>query len=159
MACPLECSSKYRFRLSNMNIIEKSLEVALRAYAGKKDKAGKTYILHPLRIMGNMACVEEMSAALLHDVIEDSDITAQYLLEEGIPSNIVDAVTLLTKQDGQTYEEFINNIKDNTLARKIKIADIEDNINILRLNKVKTTDLERIKKYHKAWNTLNKAND
>ena len=141
-----------------MNIIEKSLEIALRAYAGQKDKAGKTYILHPLRIMGNMTSEEEMSVALLHDVIEDSDITAQYLLDEGIPSNIVDAVILLTKQDDQTYEEFINIIKGNLLAKKIKKADIEDNINILRLNEVKTTDLERIKKYHKAWNVLNKEN-
>lgn len=81
-----------------MDVIEKSLQIALKAYSGKKDKAGKTYILHPLRIMENMETVEEKSVALLHDVIEDSEYTSNDLLVEGIPANIVDAVTLLTKR-------------------------------------------------------------
>ncbi len=138
-----------------MDIIEKSLQIALEAYAGKKDKAGKTYILHPLRIMGNMQTEEEMSVALLHDVIEDSEFTAKDLLDRGIPSNVVDAVSLLTKVKGQNYEQFIQAILSNSLAVKIKKADIEDNINILRLNEVTSSDLERIAKYHKAWKLLN----
>ncbi len=142
-----------------MNIIEKSLKIALEAYAGKKDKAGKTYILHPLRIMGNMETKEEMSVALLHDVIEDSELTDMDLLDRGIPPKVVDAVNLLTKVDDQNYEQFIQNILSNKLATKVKKADIEDNINILRLNEVKSTDLQRIVKYHKAWKVLKKAYD
>lgn len=138
-----------------MDIIEKSLEIALKAYSGQKDKAGKTYILHPLRLMAKMETEEEMSAALLHDVIEDSDYTAEDLLDNGIPSNVVKAVQSLTKIHGESYEIFIERVLLNKLASKIKKADIEDNINVLRLDSVSSKDLKRIAKYHKAWKTLN----
>lgn len=137
-----------------MDIIEKSLEIALKAYAGQKDKAGKTYILHPLRIMSKMKTEEEMCVALLHDVIEDSDFTAEDLLNEGIPSSIVDAVQLLSKNDNEDYYEFIEKLLNNNLAAKVKRADIEDNINILRLNEVSDKDLGRIAKYHRAWKMI-----
>jgi len=138
-----------------MDIIEKSLHIALQAYTGLKDKAGKTYILHPLRIMSKMETEDEQSVALLHDVIEDSDLTATDLLSAGIPQNIVEAVQSLTKQNGETYEMFIQRILDNKLASKVKKADIEDNINILRLKTLSDTDLNRLKKYHQAWQQLN----
>lgn len=140
-----------------MNIIEKSLEIALKAYSGQTDKAGKTYILHPLRLMAKMETEEEMSVALLHDVIEDSDITADDLLNNGIPGIVVTAVQSLTKINGESYEDFIERVLENKLATKIKKADIEDNINVLRLKSVSEKDLERIAKYHKAWHTINKA--
>jgi len=137
-----------------MDIIEKSLSIALNAYAGQKDKAGETYILHPLRLMAKMDTEEEMAVALLHDVIEDSDYSAQDLLNEGITSDIVDAVLSLTKKDGEDYETFIERASKNKLSLKVKIADIEDNINILRLNSLSDKDLERIVKYHTAWHRL-----
>lgn len=138
-----------------MNIIEKSLEIALKAYAGQTDKAGKTYILHPLRLMAKMQTEKEMSVALLHDVIEDSKYTAEDLLKNGIPADVVNAVQYLTKNKGESYDLFINRVLENKLAAKIKQADIEDNINILRLNSVTEKDLERIAKYHKAWHRIN----
>ena len=137
-----------------MNIIEKSLEIALKAYKGQKDKAGKTYILHPLRIMAKMNTEEEMSVAMLHDVIEDSDYTFEDLISEGIPANVANAVQALSKNKDENYEQFIERILRNKLASKIKLADIEDNINILRLDTVTQKDLERISKYHKAWKKL-----
>ncbi|MDN3640868.1 GTP pyrophosphokinase [Simiduia curdlanivorans] len=140
-----------------MDIIEKSLEIALKAYSGQKDKAGKTYILHPLRIMSKMESEYEMSAALLHDVIEDSDYTAENLLAEGIPREVVEAVQLLSKIEGETYDQFIDRIVGNSLASKIKLADIEDNINLLRLDSVGEKDLERVAKYHKAWKKLTRV--
>lgn len=138
-----------------MNLIEKALEIALSAHKGQSDKAGKPYILHPLRVMSKMAREDEMAVALLHDVIEDSAITADSLLRFGIPSTIVDAVTCLTKQAGESYDRFIDRICQNDLARRVKIADIEDNLNILRLDDIESKDLERIAKYHKAWKKLN----
>ena len=140
-----------------MNIIEKSLEIALKAYAGQTDKAGKTYILHPLRLMAQMETEEEMSVALLHDVIEDSDITAEDLLNSGIPPGVVNAVQSLTKTKGESYEEFIERVLKNKLATKIKKSDIEDNINILRLNSVNEKDLQRIARYHRAWQQIIKS--
>ena len=142
-----------------MDIIEKSLEIALKAHAGKKDKAGDVYILHPLRIMMHMRTKEEMSVAILHDVIEDSDYTAEDLLSEGIPKNIVNAVILLTKVDGENYEKFIKNLSKNKLSLNVKKSDIEDNINMLRLNVIDNIDIKRMKKYHKAWKILKKEDE
>lgn len=142
-----------------MDIIEKSLAIALKAYSGQQDKAGKTYILHPLRIMSKMDSEYEMSVALLHDVIEDSDYSGEDLLAEGIPLEVVEAVQLLSKIDGDTYDQFIDRLIGNTLAAKVKIADIEDNINILRLESVGEKDLERVAKYHKAWKKLTKLSN
>jgi (p)ppGpp synthase/HD superfamily hydrolase len=140
-----------------MSIIEKSLEIALQAYAGQTDKAGKTYILHPLRLMAKMQDEHEMAVAILHDVIEDSDYTAEDLLSAGIPAVVVDAVHVLTKTKGEDYDQFVARVLTNPLATKVKIADIEDNINVLRLEQVGEKDLERVAKYHKAWKTLKSA--
>ncbi|MDD1606636.1 MAG: GTP pyrophosphokinase, partial [Methylococcaceae bacterium] len=127
-----------------MTLIEKSLAIALRAHAGAVDKAGRAYILHPLRLMAKMTIDSEMSVALLHDVLEDSDITASELLAEGIPSIVVEAVLCLTKQADENYSDFVLRAKQNALARKVKIADIEDNINVLRLSNLTDKDLVRI---------------
>jgi len=137
-----------------MKLIETSLQIALRAYAGKTDKAGREYILHPLRVMAKMKTDVEMSAALLHDVIEDSEISAEQLLSEGIPAEVVEAVQSLTKNEGEDYMEFVARAKKNTLAAKVKIADIEDNIDVLRLASLDEHDLARIRKYHSAWRFL-----
>ena len=137
-----------------MKLIEKSLEIALRAYAGKTDKAGREYILHPLRVMAKMQTDLERSVALLHDVIEDSDITAEQLLDEGIPAEIVEAVQYLSKQENEEYLDFVVRAKKNRLAAKVKIADIEDNIDILRLSSLNEQDLARIRRYHSAWHLL-----
>ncbi|MCK5725509.1 MAG: hypothetical protein KAH22_01645 [Thiotrichaceae bacterium] len=134
-----------------MNLIETSLKIALDAYSGKKDKAGMTYILHPLRVMEKMDTEEEMSVAILHDVIEDSAYTHTNLLNAGIPVNIVEAVIALSKTDGEDYNVFIERVLQNPLASKVKKADIEDNINILRLKEVHQEDLQRLQKYHRAW--------
>jgi (p)ppGpp synthase/HD superfamily hydrolase len=138
-----------------MKLIETSLQIALRAYAGKTDKAGREYILHPLRVMAKMETEMEMSAALLHDVIEDSEITAQDLLDEGIPAEVVEAVRCLTKNEGEEYMAFVARAKRNKLAAKVKKADIEDNIDVLRLASLNEYDLARIQKYHAAWHLLN----
>jgi (p)ppGpp synthase/HD superfamily hydrolase len=137
-----------------MQLIERSLTIALRAYAGKTDKAGREYILHPLRVMAKMKTDQEMSAALLHDVLEDSEITAEQLLAEGIPVEVVEAVQFLSKDEDEEYMDFVARTKKNRLAAKVKLADIEDNIDVLRLTSLDENDLARIKKYHSAWRFL-----
>lgn len=137
-----------------MTLIETSLRIALRAYAGKTDKSGREYILHPLRVMAKMETDLEMSAALLHDVIEDSDITPEELLAEGIPAEVVEAVQHLTRNQGEEYQDFVARAKQNKIAARVKIADIEDNINVLRLPTLNETDLARVQKYHAAWRLL-----
>lgn len=137
-----------------MTLIETSLRIALRAYAGKTDKAGREYILHPLRVMAKMKTDWERSAALLHDVIEDSEITAGQLLAEGIPAEVVEAVEALTRKEGEPYLDFVRRAKQNPLAARVKQADIEDNIDVLRLNALNEEDLRRVRRYHEAWRFL-----
>ena len=137
-----------------MNLIEKSLSIALQAHSGQLDKAGQSYILHPLGIMAKMDTEVEMVVALLHDVLEDSDYTAESLLQAGIPSNIVDAVQCLTKIDGEDYQQFIERVQINSMATKVKKADIEDNLDVLRLDTLNDADLARVRKYHEAWKVL-----
>lgn len=137
-----------------MELIEKSLEIALRAHVGQRDKAEKAYILHPLRIMAKMETEEEMAVALLHDVIEDSPFTRGRLLAEGIPFSVADAVQTLTRIRGESYDGFIDRVLKNRLAAKVKKYDLEDNLDILRLKNLGTEDLERLAKYHTAWNRL-----
>jgi (p)ppGpp synthase/HD superfamily hydrolase len=137
-----------------MNLIETSLAIALQAHSGQTDKAGQAYILHPLRIMAKMDTEEEMAVALLHDVLEDSSFTAQDLQEAGIPPHVVAAVQLLSKQDGEEYDTFIERLLPNPLAAKVKKADIEDNLNILRLQSLTEKDWQRVDRYHHAWHKL-----
>lgn len=137
-----------------MALIETALGIALRAYSGKTDKAGKEYILHPLRVMAKMATNEERAVALLHDVIEDSDIRAVELKDAGIPHSVINAVLFLTREAGETYESFIQRVRLNPLATRVKLADIEDNINVLRLDTLTPYDLARVAKYHAAWQAL-----
>ncbi len=137
-----------------MNLIEQSLKIALEAHAGQKDKAGWPYVLHPIRMMLKMDSEIGMAAALLHDVLEDSNLTAETLREEGIPPEVVEAVLCLTRQENEPYEDFIERAAKNPIARKVKKADLEDNIDLLRLREIKDRDIERMKKYHIAWNRI-----
>ena len=142
-----------------MNLIEKALAIALKAHTGQVDKAGRAYILHPLRLMMKLEDESDQAAALLHDVIEDTDYTAEALKEEGIPDQIVAAVSALSKNAGEDYEAFVDRAGRNPIARKVKLADLEDNMNILRLETVNDKDLERLRKYHAAWKKLAEEGD
>ncbi len=139
-----------------MSLIEKSLRIALEAHEGQKDKAGMPYVLHPIRLMQKMDDELEMSAALLHDVLEDSQLTAEHLREKGIPEEVVTTVICLTRKEHEAYEVFIERVSTNDMATRVKRADLEDNINILRLKEVKDRDLQRLRKYHSAWNRLSR---
>ncbi len=138
-----------------MKLIEKALAIALKAHTGQEDKAGGAYILHPLRLMMKLEDESAQAAALLHDVIEDTDYTADKLREEGIPEDVVAAVCALSKNENEAYEDFVERASENQIAARVKMADLEDNMNILRLETVQDKDLERMRKYHAAWKKLN----
>ena len=138
-----------------MNIVEKALSIALEAHTGQVDKADQPYILHPIRLMLHMETENEMAAALLHDVIEDTSMTYDHLLKNGMPQSVIDILKHITKIDGESYDTFIDRVSKNDSARKIKIEDIKDNMNVNRLMKLTEEDLERLKKYHSALKKLN----
>lgn len=142
-----------------MNLIEKSLHIALNAHAGQTDRGGTPYILHPLRLMNQMETENEKATALLHDVVEDSDYTFEDLREENIPGEMITAIQCLTKNEDESYDQFIGRCVGNELARKVKMADIRDNLNVLRLDELDEEDLKRVVKYHRAGKRLDEKAD
>lgn len=143
-----ECS------LRGGSMLEQAILISVQAHAGQMDKADMPYILHPLRVMMKMGSVTEMIVAVLHDVIEDTDWTIENLRAEGFPDEILAALDLLTKREGEAYDEFIQRAKQTDLSRKVKLADLDDNMNMKRIAKLEQKDIERFEKYHRSWQEL-----
>ena len=129
---------------------ELAFEIAKEAHAGQTDKAGLDYILHPLQVAAEMTTDEEKAVALLHDIIEDTDVTANELLAKGLPDNVVEAVEVLTKKHNQNYAAYLVGVKKNRLATAVKLADLKHNSDLSRLEKITQKDRERAEKYRKA---------
>lgn len=131
-------------------MIDIALAIAKKAHAGQVDKAGVDYIQHPLYVASQVKTEQEKTVALLHDVLEDSDITAADLLAYGLSNEVVTAVQTLTKKKGQSYQDYLEKVKSNNLARVVKLADLKHNSDLSRLKTVSNTDYERVKKYKNA---------
>ena len=134
--------------------LDRAIELAKQHHEGQTDKAGKPYIEHPLRVMNQVESEEEKIVAVLHDIVEDTDISLDDLRNEGFSKEVVNAVECLTKQDGENYDSYIERISFNKLAIKIKLADLEDNRDLTRLPEVTDKDLKRVEKYDKALEKL-----
>lgn len=129
---------------------ELAFEIAKEAHAGQTDKAGLDYILHPLQVAAEVTTDEEKAVALLHDIIEDTDVTASELLAKGLPDNVVEAVEALTKKHNQNYAAYMAGVKKNRLATAVKLADLKHNSDLTRLEKITQKDRDRAEKYRKA---------
>jgi len=108
--------------------LEDAIVLACRAHRGQVDKAGKPYILHPLRVMLRLEDSAAQIVAVLHDVVEDTSVTLADLRAEGYSGEICDAVDCLSRRPGEAYEVFISRAAANPLARRVKLADLEDNM-------------------------------
>ena len=135
-------------------LYDKALRIAIRAHKGQKDRSGKEYIMHPIRVSERCKTMQAKIVAILHDTIEDTEITPEILLSEGFPQTIVDAVLSVTKLDGEEYEDFVRRSEKNPIGKEVKLADLEDNMDIRRLNEITDKDVKRLKKYLKAWKYL-----
>ena len=139
---------------AEMKLLGKAARIAAVAHEHQLDKAGEAYILHPLRLMARAQTDDERIVALLHDVVEDSDWTLEALEAEGFPEHIVAAIGCLTSRDGEGYDDFITRVLANSLAARVKLLDIEDNMDMRRLGALTDKDLERFQKYHVARQRL-----
>jgi (p)ppGpp synthase/HD superfamily hydrolase len=137
-----------------MSTLERAIQIAVQAHMGQKDKGGEPYILHPLRVMFKMHTDLERIVAVLHDVVEDSEWTLDHLRDEGFPDQVLAAVDCLTRRSNEPYEDFIERVQVNALARTVKIADLQDNLDASRLPELTDKDIERIRKYQKALTVL-----
>ncbi len=134
---------------------EKALRIAAAAHEGQFDKGGKPYILHPLTVAAKVERPEEKIAALLHDVVEDTDVTLEELAEI-FPPQIVDAVDRLTKKKGPGYslEKYLEGIRENETARKVKLADLEHNMDLSRIAQPTAEDYRRRETYRRCMEYL-----
>lgn len=137
----------------NTKLTRKAMVIAYNAHKNQLDKAGVPYIFHPIHLAEQMESETECIVALLHDVVEDTDISFEELNKE-FPYDIIKSLKLLTHDKKVDYMEYINEIKKNPIAKKVKIADIIHNSDKTRLDKVTAKDIERIKKYDKALKIL-----
>jgi len=142
-----------------MYTLEDAILLAVEAHRGQKDKAGVPYILHPLRMAFKMQTETEMIVAVLHDVIEDTAVSLANLRQAGFPSAVLEALDCLTRRENESYDAFIARVKENPLARKVKMVDLEDNLDIRRLKHLTESDLKRLQKYLRAWKTITEPAD
>jgi hypothetical protein len=133
---------------------EKAMQIAIKVHDGQVDKGGNDYISHPLRVEEMCDFHEDKIVALLHDTIEDGDITVDYLRMQGFPQSVIDAVLSVTRNRGEDYFDFIRRCQLNDTGRRVKIADLKDNMDITRLKELDDKDVGRLKKYHKAYRIL-----
>jgi (p)ppGpp synthase/HD superfamily hydrolase len=140
--------------MNSSELLEKAISIAAEAHRGQKDKNGKPYILHPISVMGKVHTETEKIVAVLHDVVEDTDWTFDKLKTEGFPQEIIDALDGVTKRDGEEYENFVDRSAKNPISRRIKLADLEDNMDARRMREMTDKDMARLRKYRKAWAQL-----
>lgn len=130
-------------------VFEIALRIAVEAHMGQRDKNGMPYILHPIAVASKVDGLELKTIAILHDTIEDTDVTADFLLERGIPKDIVEVVELLTKPKDEDYESYLRRVKENPKAKAVKLADLAHNTDLSRgsgLNELRRAKYELAKK-------------
>jgi len=135
-------------------LLEKAIEIAVKAHSGQKDKAGESYILHPLTLMIGCKNEKQRIVAVLHDVIEDSDYTLENIKNLGFDIEIIEALDCLTHRKSEDYFDYIKRVKTNELATYVKCLDLAHNGDVSRLETVTKKDVKRIEKYAKALQIL-----
>jgi (p)ppGpp synthase/HD superfamily hydrolase len=135
-----------------------AIALAAEKFKNKTDKAGQPYILHCLRVMNKMNHndFELMCIAVLHDVVEDTDVSISNLYEMGFSTRICQAVYVLTHSKGESYDTYIKCVATNSDAVKVKLADLKDNSDITRLKGLTKADFDRMEKYHRSFIYLSK---
>ena len=134
-----------------MSTLARAIEIAVQAHKGQTRENGLPYVLHPIRVMLHMETEPQMIVAILHDVVEDTETTLEELREEGFASEVIEALALLTHDKAVPYEDYIENIVSNPIARRVKLADLQDNMTLTEIPLMTEGKLRRLEKYHKAW--------
>jgi (p)ppGpp synthase/HD superfamily hydrolase len=138
-----------------MKLLENAIAIAVDAHRGQKERNGQPYIMHPLRVMQGVQTEEEKIVALLHDLIEDTKWTCAMLAERGFPKHLLDALDCVTNPKGESYQAFILRSASTPIARRVKLADLEDNMDIRRLPQITDEDRKRLTQYLRAYRWLN----
>lgn len=136
--------------ISGQGTLERAIEIAARTHAGQLDKGGAPYILHPLRVMLRVAPGAQQIVAVLHDVVEDSEVTFEDLEREGFSAEVIAGLRAVTKVEGESYEDFVARAALDPVGKAVKLADLMENSDLSRIAEPSQKDLERIEKYGRA---------
>lgn len=137
----------------NTKMTREAMKIAYNAHYNQFDRAGVPYIYHPIHLAENMDSEIACVVALLHDVVEDTDIRMEELAKT-FPKEVIEILKLLTHDKEVDYMEYIKGIKENAIARKVKIEDILHNADETRLDTITEEDIVRREKYKKALEFL-----
>ena len=127
----------------------KAMEIAYKAHHGQVDKSGVPYIFHPIHLAEQMDTEDECIVALLHDVVEDTEMTFEQL-ERDFSETVIQALKLVTRDKNEDYMQYVEKIKKNPIAKKVKLADLRHNSDLTRLDIVDEKAIKRAEKYKKA---------
>lgn len=134
-----------------MSTLERAIAIAAQAHAGQVDKAGAPYVLHPLRMMLQLASNDERIVAVLHDVCEDCPgWSFERLRDEGFAPQVIAALDAVTRRDDETYEDFVRRAAADPIGRSVKLVDLRDNSDLSRIAAPTERDFERLEKYRRA---------
>jgi (p)ppGpp synthase/HD superfamily hydrolase len=135
------------------HMLNTMLVLATNRHSGQFDRGGNPYILHPLKVMHYLKSDDEElnCIAIGHDIVEDTPTPFSELKALGFTPRVIDGIRALTKNVGETYDEYKERVKANPDARKVKMADLRHNSDIRRLKGVTEKDLARIEKYHRFY--------
>lgn len=137
----------------NTKLTRKAMKIAYEAHQGQYDNANVPYIFHPTHLAEQMDDEISCTVALLHDVVEDTDVTFEDL-EKEFPEEVISVLKLLTHDKDVPYMDYVKVIKENPIARKVKIADVKHNSDETRLDEITPRDIARRQKYKEALEYL-----
>jgi len=140
-------------------LLDLAISIAHQAHAGQVDKAGHPYIEHPLAVMAQVDTLAAKIVAVLHDAVEDSDLTIEQLVSQGFPAALTDSIVAITKIEGESYEEYLERVMSDPLALQVKVADMTHNLDLTRIAKPTAKDFARIEKYQEVIKRLKAALD
>lgn len=141
------------------DLTKKALKISFDAHKNQVDKSGMPYVYHPFHLAEQMDDEISTCVALLHDVVEDTAVTLGDLKAAGFPDDVIEALSLMTHGDDVPYMEYIRALKNNPVARKVKLADLAHNSDLTRLDKVDDKAIERANKYRQAMLILKSAEE
>lgn len=130
-----------------MDVTQLALNISREAHFGQKDKGDKPYIEHPLAVAASFTDEIRIAVALLHDVIEDTEITLTDLKARGVPVAVLEALDAITKRKEESYETYLSRVKANKEALDVKLADLRHNMDLSRIPNPTKKDKARLDKY------------
>ena len=135
-------------------LTKKAMKLLYEKQGAQRDKSGLPYVFHPFHVAEQMTDEYTTAAALLHDLVEDTDTTFEELADCGFPEEVIDSLRLLTHPEGVDYFDYVRRLSGNAVARRVKIADLKHNMDLTRLDVITEKDLKRRAKYEKALELL-----